>query len=268
MIDFECFYCYTTRERRLEMLSDERKKIILAELQEKGVVTSQNLVLRLNASESTIRRDLSELESSGLLERIHGGARQLTQVEADPTMKEKTFKNVHNKMRIAVYASELIEDGDIIYLDAGTTTFEMISFIGEKNISVVTNSVFHANKLVDLGIPVVMIGGSIKSATKAAVGSAALQQLSRIYVDKAFMGMNGVDVRYGYTTPEVEEATIKQAAMTQANECFVLVDSSKWNVCCFAKVETLKQATIITDVCPSEILGKVSKQTQVLEVIG
>lgn len=247
------------------MLNQERKEMIITEVDTKGFVKMQDLAMVLNASESTIRRDLTELEAEGLVNRVHGGARQVQKIEKEPTMAEKTFINIQSKAKIASFASGLIEDGENIYLDAGTTTFEMIPLLSEKKISVVTNSVLHANRLIDVGVSVVVIGGTIKPSTKATVGLVALQQLSRLKVDKAFMGMNGVDVEFGYTTPEVEEAAMKQAAMELATESFVLVDSSKIGVCCFAKVEALNRATIITDECPIEIRSEVKKQTNVLE---
>ncbi|MFZ2372020.1 MAG: DeoR/GlpR family DNA-binding transcription regulator, partial [Trichococcus flocculiformis] len=108
------------------MLTDERHKIILDTLAKDNIVKLQDLVDQTGSSESTIRRDLSTLEEAGFLIRIHGGAKRSYNVSAEDRMEDKTSKNVRDKQRIAEKAAQLVSDQDIIFLDAGSTTYEMI----------------------------------------------------------------------------------------------------------------------------------------------
>lgn len=234
------------------MLTEERRRLILEELTRVEIVKSTQLMKLLNASESTIRRDLQEMESEGLLLRIHGGAKRKTQLEFEQDMREKSSKNIQEKHLIASFASHLVNQNDVIYLDAGTTTLEMIPYLIEKNISVVTNSVLHASILADYLIPTIILGGSIKLTTKATLGSLSIQQLSQYSFNKAFVGANGVHKKYGFTTPDVEEATLKHLALERAEEKFILCDHTKFNQVTFSKIIDLSEATIITDSCPSE----------------
>ena len=147
------------------MLTEERHQKILQLLDQKSVVKSQELASLFNASESTIRRDLQELEDANLLERIHGGAKRILNLGFEQNMTEKSIKNTHEKQKIASLAASCVQDGDMIYLDAGSTTLEMIPFLVGKQIHVVTNSVHHAAKLSDMEIPTIMLGGTLKLST-------------------------------------------------------------------------------------------------------
>ncbi len=114
------------------MLTEERRQKILDLLEQQKIVKSQDLVNLLNASESTIRRDLQELENGGFLERVHGGAKKEQLLNFEQNMSEKSLKNIHEKQQIAKLAAETINDEDVIYLDAGSTTLEMIPFYKEN----------------------------------------------------------------------------------------------------------------------------------------
>ncbi|WP_187168503.1 DeoR/GlpR family DNA-binding transcription regulator, partial [Enterococcus faecium] len=108
------------------MLTPERHQLIIDQIEKHDVVKIQELINLTNASESTIRRDLSTLEERGFLKRVHGGAAKLSDIRLEPDMLEKSSKNLHDKLKIAEKAASLLEEGDCIYLDAGTTTLHMI----------------------------------------------------------------------------------------------------------------------------------------------
>lgn len=232
------------------MLTEERQKKIIELIEKQSIVKSQELIRLLNASESTIRRDLQELENAGLLKRIHGGARSTQQLSFEANMTEKSLKNVQEKQQIAQVAAEEIENTDVIYIDAGSTTLEMIPYLANKNMTVVTNSVIHAAKLVELEIETIILGGNIKLSTNAVLGSTSLSQLQNFRFNKSFMGMNGVHLKHGYTTPDPEEAALKRLAMEHSEEVFVLVDESKMNQVTFTHVLPIEAATIITNPSP------------------
>lgn len=229
------------------MLTEERQHLILELLSQHDIVKSQDLISQLDASESTIRRDLQELEAQGLLHRIHGGAKRLVKLDSEPNMLEKSAKNIQEKQLIAQYAARLIQDGDFVYLDAGTSTYEMIPFLVGKELNVITNSVYHAAALTDLNIPTMIIGGSIKLSTKAVVSAFSLRQMEDLRFDKAFMGINGIHPSYGFTTPDLEEAAMKSTAQKQAEQVFILADQTKFNKVSFAKVSELASGLVITN---------------------
>ncbi|MTD41508.1 DeoR family transcriptional regulator [Erwinia sp. CPCC 100877] len=247
------------------MLTEERHQHILRLLEQQTVVRSQDLSTKLNASESTIRRDLQELEDAGLLKRVHGGAKKLLDLNYEQNMTEKTVKNTQKKQEIAAMAAKLIQNGDVIYLDAGSTTLEMLPFLTGKTITVVTNSVHHAAKLGDMSIATIILGGSLKLSTKAVIGTTGMEQLSHYRFNKAFMGMNGAHIEFGFTTPDPEEAALKHLAMTQAEEAYVLIDQSKLNAITFTKVAELKAATILTNRCAKELLEPFQEKTVIKE---
>ncbi|OFP11571.1 DeoR family transcriptional regulator [Enterococcus sp. HMSC066C04] len=248
------------------MLKEERHRKIIERLERDGVVKSQDLVQWLDSSESTVRRDLQELEDLGILERVHGGAKRPQHLEQELGMFEKSSKNVQQKKLVAKYAVECIAEGDVIYLDAGTTTSEMIPFLKERTVTVVTNSVGLAARLVEAEIATIVLGGRIKLTTDAVVGSQALEQLKQYRFNKAFMGMNGVHTDSGYSTPDPEEAILKRAAIQQAEEAFILVDHSKFNQTSFVSVAPLSAASILTDTCPLVIHDQITEQTTLKEV--
>src|SRR5690554_6269113 len=149
------------------MLTPKRHALILEELAKKQTVTIQDLVDLMRVSESTIRRDLSELEKQDLLTRVHGGATAVSQIKDEPSVQEKKQRGATEKKEIAQYAASLVEDYDVIYLDAGTTTYEMIPFFKDRPITVVTNGLMHLDLLQHYHIPTYIIGGKVKDKTGA-----------------------------------------------------------------------------------------------------
>ncbi len=244
------------------MLEPERHQTILEALKKKNTVKLQELVEWTNSSESTIRRDLTYLENKNLLKRVHGGAARLQGNLIEPTMTEKSSKNLQAKNRIAQWAACLVEEGDSIYLDAGSTILEMIPFL-PSNIVVVTNGLTHANELLEKEIKTYLIGGMIKPTTKAMVGRGAVESLEKYQFDKCFLGVNGIHPQFGYTTPDQEEALIKQIALSHSRETYVLADESKFSEVSFAKIAELSEASIITDQLSKEAKELFSSKTNI-----
>ncbi|WP_214745209.1 DeoR/GlpR family DNA-binding transcription regulator [Exiguobacterium sp. s189] len=228
------------------MLTKQRHQLILQRLSEQKVVKLKELVDLTNSSESTIRRDLTDLEAEGYLARVHGGATLIATPDEEPTFEEKRDRFVDEKVAIARKAATFIEDGMSIYLDAGTTTQAMVPFLEGKNIVVVTNSLPIANELFDLDIKTFVIGGELKRSTQALVGYNARESMMNYRVDLAFLGMNGIDLDAGYTTPDPEEALVKKTAIELAQTSYVLADASKIGKRTFSRVATLDAAQLIT----------------------
>ncbi|WP_010076715.1 DeoR/GlpR family DNA-binding transcription regulator [Clostridium cellulovorans] len=246
------------------MLIEERKSRILNLLKERDVVTIPELIDSLQVSEATIRRDLAYLDSINALKRVHGGATAMKKSLIEPTYNEKQNINVDDKKAIAKYAASLVENGDSIYLDAGTTTYEMVPYLEGKDIVVVTNGLKHIELLIESKIEAYIIGGKIKSSTKAVVGIEAIRNLERYKFDKSFLGINGIHLIHGYTTPDAEESTLKEMAMKASKESFVLADESKFGQQYFMQVASLDKASIITS--SSTNFGEYSKLTEIRKV--
>ncbi|ARK28963.1 DeoR/GlpR family DNA-binding transcription regulator [Halalkalibacter krulwichiae] len=245
------------------MLTIERQKQILDLLKIQTTIKIHELVKKTGASESTIRRDLTELEQAKKLKRIHGGATLLKRILDEPTIAEKTVKNSQEKVRIAEKAASIIEEGDCIFLDAGTTTVEMIPFLMDKDITVVTNGITNISLLADLNIETHVIGGYVKTGTRASVGRNAIRLIETFRFDKAFLGVNGISEFDGCTTPDPEEAFIKEYAKKCSRQSYVLVDHSKFGEVSFSKFADIKEITIITSDINEELVNNYRKLTNI-----
>ena len=148
------------------MLAEERHALILDLVNQQGNVKLTELCSRLHASQSTIRRDLLELSEQGLLTKVHGGAisRNERFFPVEHNMEEKANLYIAEKTAIARYAASLLEEGDFVYLDAGTTTEKVIDFIPLKKITFVTNGFLHAKRLAQRGFQVYIPAGAVKAA--------------------------------------------------------------------------------------------------------
>lgn len=231
----------------LKLLTEKRHELILNALEKNGIVKIDELVQLTETSESTIRRDLTYLENANALKRVYGGATLLKKRYNEPSYNERLIQNIDQKQCIAKYAASLIQNGDYIYIDAGTTTFEMIKYIDKKDIFVITNGLIHINALVENEISAYVIGGKVKAKTKAITGIDALKSLEKFRFDKCFMGANGVHLKYGFTTPDTDEATLKETAISLSKEAYILADENKFGEIASVKFAELNKASIITN---------------------
>lgn len=230
------------------MLTEERFKLILDILKEKKSVTVSELVEELNISESTVRRDLTSLSKMGKLNKVHGGATFLEEgyKNEELDVKIKHTLNVDEKKRIGKFAASLIEEGDFIYIDAGTSTEVMIDYINEKKAIYVTNGIVHAKKLVQKGLEAFILGGQIKLSTEAIIGIEAVSNIKKYNFTKCFMGTNGIDLKAKFTTPDVNEALLKKEAINRSKKVYILSDVSKFNKISSITFGSLDKAIIIT----------------------
>lgn len=248
------------------MLSEERFRTILEILKQRKTASVTELADALNTSESTIRRDITALADMGKLKKIYGGAAAITKnfISDEPDVNTKASQNVEQKEQIARYASNLINNDDFIFIDAGTTTLRLIDFIPTTKAVFVTNGIVHAKKLAAKGFKVYIIGGEIKAQTEAITGSAAVSSILKYNFTKCFLGTNGVSIENGFTTPDIEEALVKQSALENSYVSFVLADSSKFDTVSSVTFAKLEQACIITDKAKSH---KYLERTIVKEVL-
>ena len=236
------------------MLAEERFAQILALLAEKRTATVQELCEALNASESTIRRDLLELDRQGRVNKVHGGATLPdSQFRADePTMEAKETLAVTQKRAIAQAAAALITAEDFVYLDAGTTTLAVARAVTGPALDAhyVTNGIAHARLLAQKGCCVFVPGGLLRPQTEAIIGAAAMAALQQYNFTKAFLGANGTDLNAGFTTPDPEEAAVKACAARRARSVWFLADDSKFGRIYPAVIAELQGGSILTNHCP------------------
>ncbi|MFD1038261.1 DeoR/GlpR family DNA-binding transcription regulator [Virgibacillus byunsanensis] len=245
------------------MLTAERHSIIMNLLKEMQTITIQDITEATSASDSTIRRDLTELEKQEKLERIHGGATLSERKLQEYSIIEKSTKNLQEKINIAKHSATLVQNGDCIFLDAGTTTLQMIPYLKHKDVVVVTNGLTHLDSLIEHDIKTYLTGGLIKIKTSALIGPQSIQSLQNYHFDKCFIGVNGIHLEFGYTTPDPEEANIKQTASKLSKETYVLADHSKFNKVSFAKINDLNEADIISTNIQQHEVEALSKITTV-----
>ena len=230
------------------MLAEERFSRILSIIEAEGSATIQELMTALDASESTVRRDLITMDENGLLTKVHGGAiaRRPSVSTHDEDVRNRKTMNAEQKNAIAKYAASLIRPDDFVYLDAGTSTEAMIPFIKETQAVFVTNAISHAKRLAERGFTVYLLGGEFKAVTEAIVGEEAVAALEKYNFTKGFWGANGVSLQKGYSTPELKEAMVKKKSMENCKECFVLADESKFNQISSVTFAPFEGATVIT----------------------
>ncbi len=213
------------------MLTKQRQEMILELLKDRGSITVTEIKDILGISESTARRDITALDREGKLVKVFGGAVETEQkvTAFEYTVAQKEDLNREEKNRIAAYAASLITDDDFVYMDAGTTTSYIIDHLGAVRASFVTNAVVHAQKLAARGLKVFLVGGELKGTTEAVIGNQAMQTLKNYHFTIGFFGANGVTRQSGCTTPDANEALIKQTAMKQCRRSYVLCDHSKFD---------------------------------------
>lgn len=230
------------------MFASQRKQQILQILAVEKQVMSGELSQRFNVSEDSIRRDLRELAGEGKLQRVHGGALPVSAAIAPI----ETRKNVQiaSKQAIARRAAALIQPGQVVIIDGGTTTEEMVRCLPtDLACTIVTHSPGIAVALVERPlIEVILIGGRLFKHSVVTVGASALEGIARINADLFFMGVTGVHDSAGFTTGDYEEAAIKRALAARAAETIVMASQEKLNsASAFAIGELSLASTLIID---------------------
>ncbi|MDT8718586.1 DeoR/GlpR transcriptional regulator [Clostridium sp. 19966] len=231
------------------MFGEERKAQIINLLKLQGDVKVSNLADTYKVSEVTIRKDLQELEEEGLIKRVHGGAVLVHNTKFEPTFYEKVDKFIEEKIAIGKQAASMVEDGDTVALDGGTTNLQIARNIRANNLTVITNSLDIAIELSNNhSNEVIVIGGTLRSHTRALIGPIASSILKNVRVDIAFVGANGISLDYGITTPNMNEAQTKREIIESAERVIIVCDHSKFSEVCFAKITDFdKIHYIVTD---------------------
>ena len=249
------------------MLTEERFAKIVKIVNQEGTVTVLELAQAIGISESTIRRDLNQLDKLGRIRKVHGGATAAVLMSDghERNMQEKYSRNIEEKRAIAAYAATLVHPNDFVFLDAGSTTEQMAEYLEENTAFYVTNGITLAQKLAARGFKTMLLAGRVKASTDAVIGMEAVSSLARYHFTRGFFGTNGITVAEGFTTPDLEEAANKRAAMEHCRQCYVLADHSKFDTLSNITFGELGPAKIIT--ARGNVRLKNYKQhTEVIEV--
>jgi len=214
------------------MYSAERRQEILALIAKRSSVSVDHLATYFGVSHSSIRRDLSQLHEDGLITRTYGGAVALNGHSSETPFNERKVANFEEKDRIGKVAASLIEEGETIFIDGGTTTECILPYLLEKRITVVTYGLNIVNRLSSSNVTVIASGGALHQPSLTFNGVFALNNLQsyNIRFDKTFMAASGVSMQAGITNASLEEIPIKRKAIEAGQYNILLVDTTKIGV--------------------------------------
>lgn len=253
------------------MTTAERRSIILKKLEENSQVNVVDLSKLFKVSEVTIRNDLSSLADSNLLVRARGGAIKASMVSRDVKLSEKTKKNLKEKKAIAKLAAELINEGDTVLIDSGSTTEEIAKELADaKSLTIVTNALNIVSQFTDNpGITVIVPGGVLRHSSFSLAGTSSEQNLNEYYCDKVLLGVDAIDVRHGIFTPHIQEANFNRAMIRNSKEVIVVTDSSKFNKRSLTKIAEISAVhTIVTDSGLTNDLRKILEDQGIRVIIA
>ena len=207
------------------MLNEERRRAILESINRDGRVLVGELARNFDTSEVTIRKDLEILHSHGLLHRTHGGALPSRETAlSDPTLREKERLHRKEKNRIAQAAAAMTREGQVVVLDSGSTTTAVARALRRfHNLTVITNSVNIATE-----VEVILTGGTLRKNSFSLVGPIAEDTLRRLNADVLFLGVDGLDARYGLSTPNLLEAKVNRVMVEISRKVVAVCDASKF----------------------------------------
>ncbi|WP_049078742.1 DeoR/GlpR family DNA-binding transcription regulator [Klebsiella michiganensis] len=231
------------------MKGQHRLDKIVAYLKNHTLVTVEQLVDAVEASPATIRRDLIKLDEQGVISRSHGGVALRRFEPSQPTTNEKQLRSPAEKRAIARFAASMVQAGDAVVLDAGTTMLELAKCLTHLPLRVITVDLHIALFLSEFRqIEVTIVGGRIDDSSQSCIGEFGRKMLRSVYPDIAFMSCNSWSVEKGVTTPTEEKAGLKQEIIANAQRKILLADSSKYGAHSLFNVAPLSRFTdIITD---------------------
>jgi len=212
------------------LLNEERRRAILEILQRDGRVLVMDLAREFKTSQVTIRKDLESLHAHGLIHRTHGGALPAREgALEDPTLREKEKLHHKEKLRIAATAAAMVQEGQVVILDSGTTTTEIARALRKfRSLTIVTNAVNIAAELSGTAVEVILTGGTLRKNSFSLVGPIAEETLHRLNADLLFLGVDGFDVHYGLSTPNLLEAKVNRVMVEIAKRKVAVCDASKF----------------------------------------
>ncbi|MFG1670748.1 DeoR/GlpR family DNA-binding transcription regulator [Streptomyces sp. Y7] len=262
------------------LLAEQRRALILDEVRRRGGVRVNELTRKLGVSDMTVRRDLDALARQGVLEKVHGGAVPVVEASThEPGFEAKSGLELTAKEDIARAAAELVAPGSAIALSGGTTTFALAHrLVDVPDLTVVTNSVrvadvFHAAQRTTgprQGAATVVLTGGVRTPSDSLVGPVADQAIAALHFDVLFLGVHGISVEAGLSTPNLAEAETNRRLVQSARRVVVVADHTKWGVVGLSSFAALEQVdTVVTDAgLEAEARTEISEHLRRLVVAG
>lgn len=228
-------------------MKNDRRQEIVKLISENRMVKASELVERYHVSMETIRRDMEYLEEKGYLTRVYGGAVARTMYGLEPEYSAREVKNYGEKLLIGRAAVDLVEDGDTILLDVGTTVLEFARFLkGHRRVTVFTNAMQIAMALAsDPNIRVIQLGGNIRPGELATSGFIAEDTVRRFCFDKTFLGVGGLTMDRGITDYHMEEANLRRCFVENSQKVIALADYSKFGIKAMNCVCGIRQVDVV-----------------------
>jgi DeoR/GlpR family transcriptional regulator of sugar metabolism len=214
------------------------------------IARSNDLCQFLNTSEATIRRDLNWLESEGLVQRTHGGAMLSQRLDFEAEYRQRAHIFSEEKQCIGGVAASLVEDGESIFINSGTTTTQILRYLrSNADITVFTSNLIAVLETGEVGYELILLGGVFQPKSNSVAGRFAIGNLSQVYANKAFIGVDGINLKYGCTVPSFAEAELVRVMIEQTHgEIIIVADHSKWGVISNFEVAKISQIhKLITD---------------------
>lgn len=215
-----------------QLIPAQRREQIQEYLSQQKIASSSDLSALLGVSEATVRRDLEWLENAGILSRTHGGAVLSQRLQVEPAYAKRTQHRVNEKRSIGKLAAALIQDGDIVFTNSGTTTTQLIhQLLPGSNSHIFTNNLAAVMEMGEIDGELSILGGEFQPKSMSAAGRFTIDNLSQIYADKAFIGVDGISPEHGCTVPSSSEAEVIKMMIerTKGTVC-ILADHSKWGL--------------------------------------
>lgn len=245
------------KSKKKELFAEERLSEIVKFINSKRRVTVAQLCEHFTVSSATMRNDLKELGASGLITRTHGGAILKSHTSDEPVMDLRKEVNLAAKQEIATIALALIDDGDSLILDTGTTALELAKLLRQRNnLTVVTNDFSIAAVLeASSDCRILLVGGLVRKGFHCTVESGILTNLRSLSVDKAFLGTNAISPEKGASTPDPSQSAMKNEFVKSANQLIILGDETKLGFDSFVSFATPEQIDIlVTDRIPRSLM--------------
>jgi DeoR family fructose operon transcriptional repressor len=214
-----------------DLIPPERRNRILEILRTQGSVRVSTLGELLGVAEITIRRDLERLERQGLLERTHGGAIYSHRMRLEPRYNEKHLLHQDEKRDIGAAAAALVEDGDTLFINSGSTALQILRHLTGRDVQIITSNMGVGLDGPGLGLDIMLTGGTYREQSNSLVGPMAILTLQQVYSSKCFIGVDGISPRYGLTTPTLQEAEVARTMIERTRgEVVVVADHTKFGV--------------------------------------
>jgi DeoR family fructose operon transcriptional repressor len=232
------------------LIPAQRRERIQEYLTVHQIARIADLCVLLETSDATVRRDLEWLEGEGILERTHGGAILNQRLTLEPEYLQRVQKHPEEKRNIGALAASLVEERDIVFINSGTTTAQVIHNIrGEAGIAVFSNNLIAALETGEAGFQLYLIGGEYQKRSKSTAGRFAVENLRQVYADKCIIGVDGISLKHGCTVPTNAEAEIVRAMIERTKgQVIIVADHSKWGVVSNFQVASIDEIDkLVTD---------------------